>query len=156
MKTMIPQMWDKKQDWFWEGNIQKKIIKHLVKDGFKILQHADCERKEHGPDILAMKDNIKRIIEVKGFPSERYTVDSHLGKKGEKKRASRHAQSRVWFSEALMEVLLSKCEDNKLELSLGFPRFPNYLRLIDRTQWLREVLRIKCYIVSENGEVEEI
>lgn len=49
-------VWDKTQDWFWEGNVQKKIVEHLKNKGFKITKTANTQSKESGYDIVGKKE----------------------------------------------------------------------------------------------------
>lgn len=58
--------WDKKDDWFWEGNVQNNIIDYLKSDNYSDIRSVDTESKEKGPDITAIKSKRKWIIEVKG------------------------------------------------------------------------------------------
>jgi len=145
---------DKKQKWFWEGNIQQKIASYMVNnENYKILKMANCAAKSRGPDILALRKAIQIHVSVKGYPTETYAEDSLGGKKGEKKRTRPQVQARHWFAEALFEILLAKCENNNLQIALGFPDFPVYISFLKRIKWLRERLGIRYYLVTEEGEV---
>jgi hypothetical protein len=144
--------WTKDKDWFWEGNVQKKIAAYMENyEGFEILETADTMTKARGPDILAEKTGIKRIVSVKGFPSDKY-VDGN--NRGYKKRTNPNTQAKHWFSEAILDLIRKKSADQNIEIALGFPRFPRYLNLLRELQWFRETIGLFCYFVSENGEVE--
>jgi hypothetical protein len=146
--------WSATQDWFWEGNIQRKIIEYMESsEHFEILKVADCEAKKGGPDILAGRETGKRHVEVKGYPSTRYTADFPGGRKGERKKTQPGTQARHWFSEALLNVILAKSKDNNIEIALGFPNKQVYINLLERIRWLREKIGIISYIVDENGVV---
>ncbi len=150
----LTEGWSETQDWFWEGNVQHKIIEYMESfEHFKILKVADCRTKKRGPDILAVRDTVIRYVEVKGYPSIRYTRDFPGGKKGEIKKTQSGTQARHWFSEALLNVILAKCKDNNLEIALGFPNKQVYLNLLNRINWLRENMNIISYIVNENDGV---
>ena len=149
--------WDKTQDWFWEGNVQNRIIEYMKEvEGFKIVKEADPLSKERGPDILAERRlndgslEIRRVA-VKGYPSTRYVEGE---KKGKKKRTNPSTQARHWFSEALLELLLAKSDDENLQVALGFPDFKVYTNLIRRIKWLRDKIKFFCYLVNEDGEVK--
>lgn len=148
--------WDKTQDWFWEGNVQERIIEYMKRnEGFRIDQSADPTTKERGPDILAkrrLSDGSfeKRRVAVKGYPSDKYVEGQ---RKGQKKRTNPPTQARHWFSEALLELILAKSDDEDLQIALGFPNFKVYTNLVNRIRWLREKMELFCYIVTEDGQV---
>lgn len=138
-------------DWFWEGNVQKKIIEYMKNsEGFEILESADTLSKARGPDILAEKNGIKRIVSVKGYPSDKY-VDGD--KVGLKKRTNPTIQAKNWFAEAIFDLIRAKSADEKIEIALGFPRYERYLNLLRKVKWLRERANLYCYLVNENGNV---
>lgn len=146
--------WDKKQDWLWEGNIQEKIANYMErKEGFKIIEKANTEAKKPGPDIKGEKNGKYIIVAIKCYPSDKYTGDFPGGKKGEKKRTNPNTQARHWFSEALFEILLAKCNDPDIEIALGFPFFKTYEKFVERIKWHRSKIGISCYFVKECGEV---
>jgi hypothetical protein len=45
---------DIKQKWYWEGNIQNKIVGFLKQQGYAVLNEANTEKKEAGIDIIAI------------------------------------------------------------------------------------------------------
>jgi hypothetical protein len=145
--------WDKTKDWFWEGNIAKRITKYMKEnEGFRVVVAADSGVKEKGPDILAERllddgGRVRRRVEVKGYPSLYYAEGT---KRGQLKRAARSTQARHWFAEVLLEAVLSVSNDKDLEIALGFPDFPVYRSLISRTTWLRTRIGLLCYIVNED------
>jgi len=69
--------WSYEEEWFEETNVAKKIREYLERNEWKIIKFSENKR-QRGPDIIALKDNRKLIIEVKGFPSKKYV-------RGEKK-----------------------------------------------------------------------
>jgi Holliday junction resolvase len=54
------------QEWYWEGNVQSRIVGYLQTQGWRIIREADTERHEKGVDILAFRDGKMLAIEVKG------------------------------------------------------------------------------------------
>jgi len=148
--------WEKTYDWFWEGNVQNRIIEYMVKnEGFQIIRSADPGKKERGPDIFAQRrlsdgSFERRRVAVKGYPSERY-VDGE--RRGEKKRTDPSTQARHWFGEALLELVLAKSKDENLQIALGLPDKKVYRNLLKRIKWFREKVGLLCYLVDEHGEV---
>ena len=153
-RIQSPVGWSKEDDWFWEGNIQDMIIKHLKSTGFDKVSGADTSTKEQGPDIAAYERGKKWVIEVKGYPSDKYVEDRGDKKKGASKPTRPATQARHWFSEALMSVLLAKSEEPCIEVGLGFPRMETYLTFLKRVAYFREKMGIHVFIVDENGLVK--
>ena len=50
--------------WFWEGNVQAAVVRHLVKEGFDVVRVADTSSREHGKDIV-----VARTAESSGLAS---------------------------------------------------------------------------------------
>lgn len=153
---IIGKKWNKKQDWFWEGNVQEKIVEYIEKKGFKITEKANTETKKQGPDIKILKGGKYEVIEVKGYPSDKYAINSPGGKIGETKKTKPRIQARHWFSQALFKIILEKCYDPDIEIALGFPYNEFYKNMIKRIKWLRAKLEIYVYLVKENGEIKHI
>lgn len=149
--------WDKTKEWFWEGNIQNKIVEYMQNvEHFTRIKVADTLRKEPGPDIKAerkLEDGSVEIrqVAVKGYPSRYYTQGE---KKGQVKRTSRSTQARHWFAEAIMELILTKSQDESIQIALGIPDFRVYRKLLNRIKWFREKIGLFCYLVGEKGEVK--
>jgi len=154
---MTDSKWNKTKDWFWEGNVQDKIVKFLTRtENFIIIKIADTQKKEPGPDILAKRKAGKgfteiRYVAVKGYPSRYYTQGE---KKGKVKRASRSTQARHWFAEAIMELILAKSRDENIQIALGLPEFKVYKNLLNKIKWFRQKVGLLCYLVNEKGEVK--
>lgn len=147
--------WDKSLEWFWEGNVLEKIVEYMINvEGFEILLKSDTEKRKHGPDILARKGNILRYVAVKGYPSLRYIRDFPGGRKGELKRTAPATQARHWFSEALFELILQKSKNERLEIALGLPKFPTYVRFLNQIKSFREKIGLYCYLLDKDGKVE--
>lgn len=71
--------WAYEDEWFEETNVSRKVKDFLVKKGYQIIKFNEDKRKR-GADIIAINriNNQKLIVEVKGFPSDKYV-------RGEKK-----------------------------------------------------------------------
>jgi hypothetical protein len=154
IKTSENDKWDKEKDWFWEGNIQQKISDYLILAGFTEVKTVNTALKDKGPDISGEKDGIKWVIEVKGYPSDKYVQDTDRYTKGEVKRTNPPTQARHWFSEALTSILLTKSEDPTKMICLGFPQNDVYASYLNRISYIRGKLDIYVFLVDENEKVK--
>lgn len=143
--------WDKTQDWFWEGNVQKRIVDHLCSQGYRIVSMADTLLKERGPDILAEKNDQRKYIEVKGYPSDKYVAGP---KAGEKKPTNPTSQSQMWLSHAILDIARVKSRDPHIEITIGLPRVKRYISLLNELAWFRKQIMLFIMLVSEQGIVE--
>ena len=141
--------WSYEQEWYEETNVARKIRDFLRKKGWIIIKFNENKR-QRGPDIVAVKDNKKIIIEVKGYPSKRYVKGE---KKGKLKPTPPNLQATHWFAEAIFSVIREKSKDKTIKIGIGLPKFPRYLKLINEVNALT-FLDLKFYIVSKNGRVE--
>lgn len=65
------------QPWYWEGNVQAALARHLGQAGWKIEQTADTASRERGIDLVATRSGERMAVEVKGYPaSERLSENS--------------------------------------------------------------------------------
>lgn len=126
--------------WYWEGNVQDRIVEHLKAEGWKILSSADTSSKEAGKDIIAARNNEELWVSVKGYPER-----------------SPNIQARHWFSHALFDMAIYKDENPDVRLAIGLPAgFVTYKNLVPRVSWLRRNLPFEVVLVAEDGEVEVI
>ena len=126
--------------WYWEGNIQSKLVSHLAKDGYQILSVANTDSRTRGKDIEASTPTGKKLwISVKGYPNK-----------------SKNTQARHWFSQAMFDMILYREELSIAELAVAFPDgFTTYNSLSQRIDWFKTACKFKIYWVSENGSVRE-
>jgi len=129
--------YDPDRPWYWEGNVQARLIAWLKHRGYRIRRAADTASKEHGLDIIACKDGKELWVSVKGYPERRGPL-----------------QARHWFADAVVfGALLHRDAHPHVQLALAFPRFPTYRRLISRVNWLTSKLPLDIYWVEESGAV---
>lgn len=150
-------VWDKTQDWFWEGHIQERIVNYMQhEERYEIIKKSNTYSKQKGPDILARKNYVLKQVAVKGYPSDKYTQDCLGGKKGEEKRTDPKLQAKHWLAEAIFEVINAKSQNNKLELALGLPKFQIYISYIEKLEWFFRTMNLGVYLVDDKGRVELI
>jgi len=59
-------------EWFWEGNVQATVVRHLAELGAIVQSVADTATKARGTDVVATLGGRHVHIEVKGWPSTSY------------------------------------------------------------------------------------
>jgi hypothetical protein len=132
-----------KQKWYWEGNVQNKIVEFLKQHGYKILNDANTASKEPGVDIVAISPEMKRLlVSVKGFPSE--------------EQSNKSTQARHWFAEAIFDLVLYRQDFPEVSLAIGIPYgFPAYLNLSKKVTWFQQSLPFRYFWVTQDGNVTE-
>ncbi len=148
---MIIERWKKQDEWYWEGNLQTRVVSLLRKRGYQTYA-SDTLSKERGPDILAVKGDEKVLFEVKGWPGDKFADGIRAG---EKKKANPNAQAGTWFSEAMLTLMKAKTNYPDHALILVVPDFPRYRRLAEATKTAVDLLGFKIWYVNVNGEVIE-
>jgi len=142
--------WRYENEWFEETNVARKIVDWLRRDGWILLKFNE-DKRQRGPDIIAIKEGRRMIVEVKGYPSDRYVRGE---KKGQKKPTHPDPQARHWFAEALLSIIRRKHKEPNSIVAIGLPRKHIYEKL---TEEVRDVLR-KCsnllfIFVYEDGKI---
>ncbi len=145
-------------DWYYEGQISSKLAEHLQSKGFEILKDNSKNIRARGVDIIAVKDGITELIEVKGYPTDFYTKGE---KKGLPKKTNPKLQAEHWFSEVLLSTIYNyqKYQTNKqnLQLAIAFPLFDRYTDIIKNTSdfFIDFRIDIKVYFINEKGLIME-
>ena len=126
------------RDWYWEGNVQDKIVEFLRTKGYEIIHAADTASREPGVDIEATDPSGQRLlVTVKGYP-----------------RKSQNTQARHWFSQAVFDIVLYKQEYPDARLAIGLPMgFQTYENLAPRMAWLKSTAPFHIYWVRKDGTV---
>lgn len=125
--------------WYWEGNIQSKVVAYLAGRGYFIRSVTDTAYRSQGKDIVAVTPDGKELwVSVKGFPEN-----------------NSYTQARHYFAEAVFDVVLYRSENPEVELALALPNgFSTYKRLVSQIFWLRKTLPLKVYLVDELGNIK--
>ena len=128
----------KKRPWYWEGNVQNRIVAHLKTKGYEIINEADTASREAGVDIRAINTSGKELlISVKGYPDR-----------------SKNTQARHWFSQAIFDIIIYKQNYPDSDLAIGLPSgFTTYNNLIPKVLWLKKTTSFSVFWVSEGGQV---
>ncbi|HKP53011.1 MAG TPA: hypothetical protein VJ183_10195 [Chloroflexia bacterium] len=147
--------WNREQDWFWEGNVQERVIEYMRdEEGFTILSPGHPGGTEQGLEIVSERtlDNItvQRLVTVRGWPSPLYTRGSM---QGQPRTVRPEATARGWIAQAVLELALGRGASPELELALALPAMASYIRYIQRLRWFMSSARVSVYLVSQDGAV---
>lgn len=126
--------------WYWEGNVQGKVVNYLIQNGYLIQSVADTASRAPGKDIIAVApDRSELWISVKGYPEK-----------------STNVQARHWFSGAVFDLILYRGENPNVKLALALPEgFVTYSNLLPRIEWLKHTMPFDVFWVSETGNVRK-
>ena len=124
--------------WYWEGNVQRKIVAYLNANGWNVQSEADTASREQGKDIVARSPEGRLLwVTVKGFPEK-----------------SKNTQARHWFAGAHHDLARYRNEDREALLAMGLPHgFKTYEGLIKRDEAVRRFLGYRVYWVEAEGTV---
>ena len=132
-------------EWWWEGNVQAAIARHLTATGWEAVQEADTASQERGIDIVAKRGSRRLAIEVKGYPATVYAAGSRAG---QQKPTAPTNQARQWFSHALLTALSLRHQPGR-EVAIGLPDVPRYRSLVGATETSLRLLGIGVILVAE-------
>jgi len=128
------------EPWFWEGNVQSRVVNYLVSQTNQIHSVADTASHQQGKDIIAEKSGKQLWISVKGYP------------KGTDK-TNPSTQAGHWFKQAIFDVIEYREEDRNVSLAVALPDFRRYHFLANKISWFKPVANFIYFWVGQNGEV---
>lgn len=137
-------------EWHTEARVQSMVVTHLATHGWQILSVADTTSRAHGTDVVAIKNGQRLGVEVKGFPSKRYSDPTRAT---EHKPTQPSTQARTWYANALLSALRMCSSDPALTPVMAFPEFVTYRNLYADTKPALDHLGIQVWWVSEDGLV---
>lgn len=130
----------KSDDWFWEGNVQSKVVNYLASQNYRIRSVADTASHQQGIDIIAERNSKSLWVSVKGYP------------KGTDK-TNPSVQAAHWFKQAIFDIIEYRERDKNVSLAFALPDYPRYHALAKKISWLKPVANFSYFWVKENGEV---
>ncbi len=135
-----PSTLPKSESWFWEGNVQSKVINFLAEQGYHIRSVVDTGSHKQGIDIVAEKDGQPLWVSVKGYPQGTEKTNPSV-------------QTSHWFKEAIFDVIEYRERDRNASLAVALPDFPRYRSMAQKITWLKSVADFLYFWVNENGKV---
>ena len=147
--------WRREDDWFWEGNIQERVIEYMkAEEGFTILSPGHPVPTEQGLEVVAERatDGVTthRLVVVRGWPSPLYTRGSLVG---QPRNSRPEVIARGWIAQAALDIALGRGADPDLDLALAIPAMASYVRYLQRLRWFMASARASVYMVSQEGHV---
>lgn len=147
--------WKREDDWFWEGNVQERVIEHMKnEEGYTILSPGQPMPSEQGVEIMAQRgtDGVTnhRLVVVRGWPSAMYTRGSLAG---QPRTARPEVVARGWIAQAVLDIALGRGADPDVELALAVPAMASYVRYLQRLRWFMASSRTSVYMISQEGTV---
>lgn len=126
--------------WFWEGNVQDRVVETLEAQGYTIHFAANTASREAGKDIVAERDGRPLWVTVKGYPEG-------TG------RTRPSTQARHWFTHALYDLIVWRGESESADIALALPDFRTYHNMAEKVTWFHRVAAFAYLWVCEDGTI---
>lgn len=126
--------------WFWEGNVQARIVDFLVDAGWEIVRQANAASHEPGKDIEAERGEARLWVTVKGYPVATPKTPARL-------------QAGHWFAAAIFDVIRWRQESPNARLVAALPDFPRYRDLAGSVRWLERAAPFSYLWVAQSKAV---
>lgn len=130
----------KSEHWFWEGNVQAKVISFLAAQGFQIRSAADTASHQQGIDIVAEKSGKTLWVTVKGYPQGTDKTNPTV-------------QAGHWFKQAIFDIIEYRERDKKVALAVALPDYRRYRSMAQKITWFKASANFVYFWVRENGDV---
>lgn len=125
---------------------------YLLARGWTIPREADTASKEPGDDLVATRDGVAMVVEVKGYPSDAYADPKRAG---ETKRTSPTNQADHWFAQAILRSMRTIDRQPPVTVAMAFPSKPRYRSLLAQTWTAISRLGITVFLVNEDRSVHQ-
>ena len=132
----------------WEGNVQARVCRWLLDEGWDLEQVANTATRERGTDVVARRDEQQVHVEVKGWPSPLYADPT---RQAEVKRTNPTNQALHWFAGATHSCLRLREAHPGDRVAMAFPDRPRYRKLGAEIAGALRSLRIELWFVDEKA-----
>jgi hypothetical protein len=126
--------------WFWEGNVQLKVVEFLAAQKYQIRSVADTATYQRGIDIVAEGDGKELWVTVKGYPKGTDRTNPSL-------------QASHWFKQVIFDVIEYRQRDRDVSIAVALPDYPRYRGMSKKITWLQPVANFYYLWVNETGEI---
>jgi hypothetical protein len=130
----------KSEYWFWEGNVQSRVVIYLATLSYCIRSVADTASHQQGIDIVAEKNEKNLWVTVKGYPRGTEKTNPSI-------------QATHWFTHAVFDIVQYRERDKYVSLAIALPDYPRYHTLAQRITWFKLAANFIYYWVKQSGEV---
>lgn len=128
-----------------ENQVVDYVCKYLEDNNYTVEQHRNTN--ERGYDIVAFNEEGKKlIIEAKGGTSSKPSTN-RFGKDFDSKQVRHH------IAMALYAVGKAITSDPECEVGIAIPKNDEHIKALNKIRKIIDVLTIRIYWVSSNGEV---
>ncbi len=131
---------DSTREWFWEGNVQARVIAYLAALEYQIRSVADTASHQQGIDITAEKDGKTLWISVKGYPRGTDKTNPSV-------------QAGTWFQGAIFNMVVYRGQNANVQLVVALPDFRRYHRLTQKVTWFKHAADFTYYWVDAVGNI---
>ena len=128
------------EHWFWEGNVQSRVIDYLRAHGYEIRSSADTASHQQGIDIVAERDGRPLWVSVKGYPQGTA-------------RTNPTVQAAHWFKQVIFDMVAYREQDPNAMLAVALPDYPRYHALARKITWLKPAAGSLYFWISEDGKI---
>jgi hypothetical protein len=126
--------------WFWEGNIQAQVVRHLVEQNYHIRSVADTATRQQGVDIVAERNGELLWVSVKGYPSGTARTNASV-------------QAAHWFKQVIFDMLVYRGRDKIISLGVALPDYARYRSLAKKIDWFQPIADFRYFWIKENGDI---
>jgi hypothetical protein len=123
---------------------------YLLAGGWEVPTEADTASKEPGDDMVAIRDGVTMVVEVKGYPSEGYADPR---RSGEVRPTSPTSQAHHWLAQAILRSMRTIGRQPPVTVAMAFPSKPRYQGLLEEIWTAISSLGIIVFLVNEHGSV---
>ncbi|MFC5260946.1 hypothetical protein ACFPJ1_02395 [Kribbella qitaiheensis] len=135
--------------WPHEVAVQGALVGWLVRDNWRILRVADTEAQEQGTDVIADRDGVRLMVEVKGYPGSTY---GRGPKAGEPKPTPSTLQASHWLATALLRAMRMRGADQDSRIVIALPDATRYGALLSEIDHSLRGARIEAWLLTDRGE----
>jgi hypothetical protein len=135
--------------WPHEVAVQGALVGWLVRENWRIIRVADAEAQEQGTDVIADRDGVRLMVEVKGYPGPTYARGP---KAGEPKPMPSTLQASHWLATALLRAMRMRGADQDSRIVIALPDATRYGALLSEIDQSLRGARIEAWLLTDRGE----
>ena len=130
--------------WPHEVAVQGALVGWLVRENWRIIRVADAEAQEQGTDVIADRDGVRLLVEVKGYPGPMHA-------RGPNPTPST-LQASHWLATALLRAMRMRGADQDSRIVIALPDATRYGALLSEIDRSLRGARIEAWLLTDRGE----